>query len=137
MTLDLGGHLLDGTNAAGSEGVAVDGDRQVRIVNGSVRDFRFNGVALRNSPRSAVQGVTVRQIGAGGEEGEDVPPGIFVQGSDDVLLAHNSVSNAVTAYQSDGEFVVLGVGQHRTSAATTRVANRFNGLGGGKSPARA
>ncbi|MGZ4202278.1 MAG: hypothetical protein ACXVRH_09500, partial [Thermoleophilaceae bacterium] len=71
VTLDLGAHVLDGTNAPGGEGVAVDGHRQVRIVNGTVRDFRFNGVALRNSPRGAVQGVTVRQIGAGGAEGED------------------------------------------------------------------
>ena len=126
VTLDLGGHLLDGTNAAGSEGVAVDGHRQVRIVNGSVRDFRFNGVALRNSPRSAVQGVTVRQIGAGGEEGEDVSAGIFVQGSDDVLLDRNTVSNAVTAYQSDG-IVVLGSKRPQISGNDSS-RNAFNGL---------
>ena len=30
VTLDLGGHLVDGTNAPGSEGIAVDGRRGSR-----------------------------------------------------------------------------------------------------------
>jgi nitrous oxidase accessory protein NosD len=102
VTLDLGGHLVDGTNAPGSEGIAVDGHSDVRIVNGTVRDFRFNGVALRNSKRGVVEGLTIRQIGEGGQDGEDVSAGILVDGSDDVRLLHDSVSNAVTAWQSDG-----------------------------------
>src|SRR4051794_34357235 len=51
VTLNLGGHTIDGTNAAGSEGIAVDGHPRVTVSNGRVRQFRVNGVALRKSPR--------------------------------------------------------------------------------------
>src|SRR3954454_6056172 len=72
VTLDLGGHVVDGTNAPGGEGIAVDGHPHATIVHGTVRDFRLNGIALRDAPGSAVRDVTVRRIGAGGQEGEDV-----------------------------------------------------------------
>lgn len=126
VTLDLGGHLVDGTNAPGSEGIAVDGHSDVRIVSGTIRDFRFNGVALRNSKGSVVEGLAIRQIGEGGQEGEDVSAGILVDGSDDVQLQHDSVANAVTAWQSDG-IDVLGSKGVRIEASDVS-HNAWNGL---------
>jgi parallel beta-helix repeat protein len=126
VTLDLGGHLVDGTNAPGGEGVAVDGHSAVRIQNGTIRGFRLNGIGLRDAPRSAVQGVTIRQIGAGGAEGEDVSAGILVDGSNDVVLDGNSISNNVTAYQSDG-IDVLGSRRVRISHNDAS-RNAWNGI---------
>ena len=118
--------LVDGTNAPGSEGIAVDGHSDVRIVSGTIRDFRFNGVALRNSKGSVVAGLAIRQIGEGGQEGEDVSAGILVDGSDDVQLQHDSVANAVTAWQSDG-IDVLGSEGVRIEASDVS-HNAWNGL---------
>src|SRR3954447_15311436 len=102
VTLDLGGHTIDGTNADGSEGIAVDGHSRVTIRNGRVRQFRVNGVALRRSPRGRVADLVVQAIGAGGRENEPVSAGIFVQRSNDVRIDRNAASNDVHAYQSDG-----------------------------------
>ncbi len=105
--LDLGGHLVDGVNAPGSDGIVVDGHHRVTIENGAVRDFRVNGVAFRDSAQGRARNLTIRRIGAGGVEGEDVSAGIFAQDSDDVEIEGNHVSNDVDAWQSDG-IVVLG-----------------------------
>jgi parallel beta-helix repeat protein len=126
VTLDLGGHLLDGTNTPGSEGVAVDDHSAVKIENGTVRGFRLNGVGLRNAPRSVVQDLTVRQIGAGGEEGEDVSAGILVRDSDGVTVDGNSTINAVTAFQSDGIDVLFS--RHVIVKGNEASRNSWNGI---------
>src|SRR3954454_65970 len=66
VTLDLGGHLVDGTNAAGGEGIAVDGHAHVTMAHATVREFRLNGIGLRDAPSGTVRDVTIRDIGAGG-----------------------------------------------------------------------
>ena len=73
ITIDLGGHTISGTNAPGGEGIAVDGHARVRIVNGTIRGFRTNGVALRSAPGSVVQRLRVRAIGDGGRRARRPP----------------------------------------------------------------
>ena len=126
VTLDLGGHLVDGTNASGSEGIAVDGRTGVTIRRGTVREFRVNGVALRDAGDAKVADLTVSAIGAGGVEGEDVSAGIFVRGSDDVDLRDNRVSNDVDAFQADG-IVVLASKRVELMRNDTS-ANAWNGM---------
>jgi hypothetical protein len=126
VTLDLGGHVVDGTNAPGGDGIAVDGHAGVRIAHGTVRDFRVNGVALRDAPGSAVRGLTITRIGAGGVEGEDVSAGIFVQGSDDTGLDGNRISNDVDAYQADGIVVLRSARVAVTRNDSSR--NAWNGM---------
>jgi parallel beta-helix repeat protein len=126
VTLDLGGHVVDGINAPGSEGIAVDGHSRVTVANGTVREFRFNGVAFRDSARGRVHDVAVKQIGAGGVEGEDVSAGIFVDGSDGVEIEGNRVSNHVEAYQADG-IVVLNSSRAEIARNYTS-DNAWNGI---------
>ena len=126
VTLDLGGHVVDGINAPGSEGIAVDGHSRVTVANGTVREFRVNGVAFRESARGRVHDVAIKQIGAGGAEGEDVSAGIFVDGSDGVEIEGNRASNHVEAYQADG-IVVLNSSRPEIARNYTS-DNAWNGI---------
>ena len=126
VTLDLAGHLVDGTNAPGSEGIAVDGHAGVEIQDGTVREFRFNGIALRNARHAEVERVSVRQIGAGGLEGEDVSAGIFAEGSDDLEIHGSRVSNDVVAWQADG--IVLLSSKRADVTGNDSSRNAFNGI---------
>jgi parallel beta-helix repeat protein len=126
VTLDLGGHMIDGRNADGSEGVSVDGHARVTIRNGAIRQFRVNGVGARKSRRLQVNHLDIEAIGAGGKENEPVSAGIFVQDSDNAEVRLNRVSNAVEAYQSDG-IVVLGSKRPRV-AANRSSKNAWNGI---------
>ncbi len=103
ITVNLGGHTISGTNAAGSEGIANDGHAGVRILgSGRITDFRLNGVGVRKAPKSVVRGVTIRRIGAGGVEGEPVSAGIAVVDSPASKIVGNDVVNDVKAFQADG-----------------------------------
>jgi parallel beta-helix repeat protein len=111
ITVDLGGHTISGTNAAGSEGIANDGHAGVRIVgSGRISDFRLNGVGLRKAPQSIVRGLTIRRIGAGGVEGEPVSAGIAVVDSPASRIVDNDVVNDVEAFQVDGADVLNSPG---------------------------
>jgi parallel beta-helix repeat protein len=101
ITVNLNGHTISGTNAAGGEGIADDGHGGVRIIGGRITDFRLNGIGIRGSQGSLVRGVTVRRIGAGGLEGEPVSAGILLSDSPSSQAIGNDVSNDVAAYQSD------------------------------------
>ena len=93
ITVNLGGHTISGTNAAGGEGIANDGHAGVRIVGGGkITDFRLNGVGMRKAPKSVVRGLTIRRIGAGGVEGEPVSAG-----HRDRRLARGARSSATTS----------------------------------------
>jgi parallel beta-helix repeat protein len=132
VTLKLGGHTIDGRNADGSEGIAVDGHARVTIRNGRVRQFRVNGVALRKSPHGRVADLVVRAIGAGGKENEPVSAGIFVQRSNDVEVDRTSVSNAVQAYQADG--MVFLESKHLRITRNRSSSNAWNGIAVVNSP---
>jgi parallel beta-helix repeat protein len=126
ITVDLAGHTISGTNAAGSEGIANDGHPDVRILGGHISDFRVNGVGIRKARQSVVRGVTVRRIGAGGVEGEPVSAGIAVVDSPRSQIIGNDVSNDVKAFQSDGADVLNSPGSVVRRNRLNR--NAWNGL---------
>ena len=126
ITVDLAGHTISGTNAAGSEGIASDGHSKVRIVGGRITDFRVNGVGIRGGSGNVVRGVTVRRIGEGGVEGEPVSAGIAISKSPRGRVTGNDVSNDVKAFQADGVDVLDSPG---TVVRRNRLArNSWNGL---------
>ena len=125
ITVDLGGHSVDGVNAAASEGVSNDGHAGLRIQNGVITDFFANGVAVRNAPRSTVRNLTIKRIGEGGVEG-DASAGILLKESAESTVTGNTVMNDVTAYQSDGVDVLSSP---RVLVATNRLThNAWDGM---------
>ena len=125
ITIDLNGHVIDGTNAAGSIGVNDNGHGGVLVKNGSIRDFFAYGVALQSAPGSSAQNLTVTRIGAGGVEG-DASAGIVIQGSPWSTVTGNTVSNDVSAYQSDGVDVLSSA--HTLVKANTLTRNAWDGM---------
>jgi parallel beta-helix repeat protein len=119
ITVDLAGHSINGVNAAGSEGIADDGHGGVRIRNGTIANFFLNGVGLRGAPCSAVRNMTIRKIGAGGGE-TDVSAGVLVKDSPNTLVTASTVTNDVSAFQSDGVDVLSSAG---TTVSGNRLAN--------------
>ena len=125
ITVDLAGHSISGVNAAGSEGIADDGHRGVRIQNGTIANFFLNGVGLRGAPRSVVRNLTIREIGAGGGE-SDASAGVLVKDSPNTVVAGSTVTNDVSAFQSDGVDVLSSAG---TTLSGNRIANNaWNGV---------
>jgi parallel beta-helix repeat protein len=119
ITVDLAGHSISGVNAAGSEGIADDGHGGVRIRNGTIAHFFLNGVGLRGAPGSAVSNVTIRKIGAGGNEPE-ASAGVLVKDSPNSSVTASTVTNDVSAFQSDGVDVLSSAG---TTVSGNRLAN--------------
>jgi parallel beta-helix repeat protein len=125
VTIDLHGHVIDGVNAAGSIGVSDNGHGGVQVKNGTVRDFFAYGIALQSAPGSSVRGLTIVKIGAGGVVG-DASAGILVKNSPWSTVSANSVSNAVSAYQSDGVDVLSSA--HTVVKGNALVSNNWDGL---------
>ncbi|MCW2522539.1 MAG: copper-binding protein [Frankiales bacterium] len=117
ITVDLAGHSISGVNAAGSEGIADDGHGGVRLQNGTISNFFLNGVGLRNAPHSVVSNLTIRTIGAGGGD-TDTSAGVLVKNSPNTWVIASTVTNNVSAFQSDGVDVL-------SSAGTTVIGNRL------------
>jgi parallel beta-helix repeat protein len=125
ITLDLGGHSISGTNAPGGEGIASDGHAGVQIRNGTISDFKLNGVGIRGGRRSVVSRLVIRRIGAGGSENEPAA-GILVKDSPGSEVVANVVSNDVQAFQSDGVDVLGSAG---TVVSGNRLTdNNWDGL---------
>jgi parallel beta-helix repeat protein len=125
ITVDLGGHSVDGVNAAGSEGVSDDGHGGLHIRNGVITDFFLNGVGLRNAPHSTVRNLTIRRIGDGGVDG-NTSAGVLVKDSPESTVTGNTVMNDVSAFQSDGVDVLSSPG---VLVAHNRLAhNAWNGM---------
>ena len=125
ITIDLAGHSISGVNAAGTEGIADDGHPGVRFQNGTITTFFVNGVGLRGAPRSAVSNLTIRDIGAGGVE-PDVSAGVLVKDSPNTSVSASTVTNDVSAFQSDGVDVLFSAG---TTVSGNRIANNaWNGM---------
>ncbi len=125
ITVDLAGHSINGVNAAGSEGIADDGHGGVRIKNGTIANFFVNGVGLRGAPHSVVSNLTIRKIGAGGAE-PDTSAGVLVKDSPYTSVTASTVTNDVSAFQSDGVDVLSSAG---TTVSGNRIANNaWNGM---------
>jgi hypothetical protein len=118
ITIDLNGHTISGTNAPGSEGIADDGYGHVVVEHGQIRTFFVNGVGLRHAPASLVRDLTIRDIGAGGVDGQ-FSTGIEVDNSPATRISANDISNDVVAFEADGIVV-------KTSPGTRVDHNRLN-----------
>jgi parallel beta-helix repeat protein len=125
ITLDLAGHSISGANAPGSEGIADDGHPGIRVTNGTIATFFLNGIGLRGSPGSAVSHMTIRKIGAGGVEGE-VSTGVLVKDSPNTSVSDSTVTNDVSAFQSDGVDVLFSAGAVISHNQLTR--NAWDGM---------
>lgn len=125
IVVDLAGHSISGVNAAGSEGIAADGHRGIRIQNGTIANFFVNGVGLRSAPRSVVRNMTIRTIGAGGVENE-TSAGVLVKDSPYSVVTASTVNNDVVAFQSDGVDVLSSAGT--TVSGNRLVDNAWNGM---------
>ena len=125
ITIDLHGHVIDGVNAAGSIGVNDNGHGAVVVKNGTVRDFFAYGVALQSAPGSSAQNLKVSKIGAGNGVG-DASAGILIKNSPWSTVTGNAVSNAVTAYQSDGVDVLSSA--HTVVKGNALVSNNWDGM---------
>ena len=109
ITIDLNGHTISGTNAPGSEGIADDGYGHVVVESGQIHTFFVNGVGLRHAPASLVRGLTIRDIGAGGVDGQ-FSTGIAVDNSPSTRISANDISNDVVAFEADGIVVKASPG---------------------------
>jgi parallel beta-helix repeat protein len=125
VTLDLNGHAIRGTNAAGSVGVAVDGHRGVTIRRGTVSDFFDAGVVFHAAPHGAVHRLRIVRIGAGGVEPQ-ASTGVRIDASPGTRVTASVVANDVKAFQSDGVDVLSSPG---VAIRGNRLShNAWNGL---------
>jgi|tagenome__1003787_1003787.scaffolds.fasta_scaffold20906990_2 parallel beta-helix repeat protein len=125
VTLDLHGHAIRGTNAAGSVGIVVDGHAGVTIRGGTVSDFFDAGVSLHASPHGAVHRMRIVRIGEGGAEPQ-ASAGVRVDGSPGTRVTRSLLSNDVKAFQSDGVDVLSSPG---TLIRGNRIVrNSWNGI---------
>jgi nitrous oxidase accessory protein NosD len=125
ITLDLAGHSISGVNAPRSEGIADDGHGGIKVENGTISNFFINGIGLRKAPRSVVSDMTIRQIGAGGVQGE-ASAGVLVEDSPRSSVSNSTVSNHVSAFQSDGVDVLQSAGAVVSGNRLTR--NAWDGM---------
>jgi nitrous oxidase accessory protein NosD len=126
ITLDLAGHLISGVNAPGSEGVGDDGHPGITVTNGTIATFFLNGIGLRRAPGSAVSHMTIRKIGAGGVQGGEVSTGVLVKDSPNTSVSDSTVTNDVSAFQSDGVDVLFSAGAVISHNQLTR--NAWDGM---------
>jgi parallel beta-helix repeat protein len=93
ITLDLGRRTIDGSGAAGSQGIRVAGRRGVRITGGTVQEFA-TGIGFDASDGNRVTGVSVR--GSAGR-GIDVLNGSDGNRFERVAATGNRTGLALTA----------------------------------------
>jgi parallel beta-helix repeat protein len=125
IALDLAGHSISGVNASRSEGIADDGHGGITVKNGTISNFFLNGIALRRAPGSVVSHMTIRKIGAGGVAGE-ASAGVLVEKSPRTSVSNSTVSNDVSAFQSDGVDVLQSAGAVISGNRLTR--NAWDGM---------
>jgi parallel beta-helix repeat protein len=135
VTLDLGRRTIDGSGAAGSQGIRLGGRRGVTITGGTVQEFA-TGIGLDASDGNRLSGVGVR--GSAGR-GIDVLGGSDGNVFDGVSASGNRTGLAVTGSQRNvvrhGAFVdnavtgVLLFGASRNAIEGNRIAgNGGNGI---------
>jgi parallel beta-helix repeat protein len=125
ITLDLAGHSISGLNSPGSEGIADNGHGGITVKNGTISNFFLHGIGLRRAPGSAVSNMTIRKIGAGGVAGE-VSAGVLVDKSPNASVSKSTVTNDVSAFQSDGVDVLQSASAVISGNRLTR--NAWDGM---------
>jgi hypothetical protein len=84
VTVDLRGHVIAGTGAAGSVGIQAAGVSGVTVANGAIRDFD-EGVVLSNTTESTVDRVVV---------GDAALTGISLRDGEGVTVTHSVVTGS-------------------------------------------
>jgi parallel beta-helix repeat protein len=99
ITVDLNGHTIDGTNQ--KSGIENEKHANVTIMNGTITDFRAEGVSLFGARDNVLRNLTVRRIGAGCRQG-DICAGLFLMNCPQNTIQDNVISNEVQAFQVSG-----------------------------------
>jgi parallel beta-helix repeat protein len=135
VTLDLGGHTVDGDGAGDDVGIAVESHQGVTIANGAVREFT-EGVLVVGASEIAIRRLTTSDQGHGGitidgSRGvvvtDDVVrrdgAGIIVARSDTVRVRANRVSDSASGGISvfGSRHVMIGDNTVRTSRTDTGI----------------
>jgi parallel beta-helix repeat protein len=98
ITVDLGGHTVDGTPESGGKGIDDSaGHDEVTVRNGTVRDF-FRGVDLRGTDRSLISRLTFASTSAVNLEEAD----------GNVITRNNIAGNGVTVFVGSSHNVIEG-----------------------------
>jgi parallel beta-helix repeat protein len=109
ITLDLGGHTVDGTGSG--DGISILGTADVEVVNGVIRDFK-NGVQISQALRTTVENVTV--VGSRGGA-------IGIVESESTVVGDNTIRSGLT-----GISVLNGVA---TQIENNHVVSATSGIG--------
>jgi parallel beta-helix repeat protein len=99
ITVDLNGHTIDGKNK--ERGIGDQKHNNVKIVNGTITDFRAAGVDVFGARGLVLRKLTVRKIGAGCRQG-DICAGIILFKCRRTTIADSVISNHVSAFQVSG-----------------------------------
>jgi parallel beta-helix repeat protein len=99
IIVDLDGHTIDGTN--NKSGIDNEKHANVKIVDGTITDFRAAGINLFGARGNVLRKLTVRRIGAGCRKG-DICAGIQLFKCRSTTIADSVISNHVPAFQVSG-----------------------------------
>jgi len=135
ITLDLAGHTISGSGAAGSVGIENVGFDRVRIVNGSVRAFDI-GVALKGgADRNRLRGLSAdggsEGIRISDSHGNRVVEGSFAGAGGHGIAIRDSARNLLggNSATGNGGYGIALFGSHRNRiSANTTSANLLGGI---------
>lgn len=123
ITIDLDGHVVDGDGAG--TGIRVDGHAGVKVVGGTIRDFRI-GVGLTDADNCLVKDLFVSRYDGG--------YGVFLHGSHGSRVVRNQLSggadtiSAIYLEASDGNVIARNLGRNDDNAIIRLVDSDGNGV---------
>lgn len=134
VTLDLGGHVVDGDGVADFEGIQSKGFDRVTIRNGSVRDF-VEGVAVLFTTGTTISDLAIsrqRHVGVFLDGGDHVVvqrtstrdiafSGVFVTRSQDVAVRDNTSRDSGGGVGTRASHDLVISGNHVTSSTGTGI----------------
>lgn len=122
ITLDLGGHTVDGTGSG--DGISILGTADVEVVNGVIRDFA-NGVQISQALRTTVENVTV--VGSRGGA-------IGVVESENTVVRENTIHSGLTGISVLNGVATQIENNHVVSATSGIGVTTISSPGGGVPP---
>jgi parallel beta-helix repeat protein len=122
VTLDLGGHTVDGTGSG--DGISILGTADVEVVNGVIRDFA-NGVQISQALRTTVENVTV--VGSRGGA-------IGVVESENTVVGENTIHSGLTGISVLNGVATQIENNHVVSATSGIGVTTISSPGGGVPP---
>lgn len=107
VTIDLGGHALNGVRGSGSTGTGIaiaNNVSGITVRNGTIRNWRVNGISALQSDRNTFENLHIDNVGANGIAGRSFTivrncvitnsafDGVFLEGN--CLVEGNSIGNS-------------------------------------------